>query len=123
MNPVTADACVAYIKALTGYAADTESALISYILETETQHILNVTNQDAVPEDLYAYLRDRVAGQFLTIKKAAVLGDDNLSVVSSIKEGDVQVNLSGTSAEQRLDEIIALLSREADLLCFRKLRW
>ena len=53
MNPVTADACVAYIKVLTGYAADTESALISYILETETQHILNVTNQDAVPEELH----------------------------------------------------------------------
>ena len=76
-----------------------------------------------MPEELYAYLRDRVAGQFLTIKKAAVLGDDNLSVVSPIKEGGVQVNLRGTSAEQRLAEIIALLSRGADLLCFPKFRW
>lgn len=121
--PTTAD-YENYIESVTGYVAtDDDDILIKYIAASETQHIMNETAQDVMPEDLYNVLRDFVVGRFIQIRKAAIIGDDNLNVVKSLSEGDVSVTFGGSTAEARIDELIATLTKERDLKCFRKFRW
>ena len=121
--PTTAD-YENYIEAVTGYVAtDDDDVLIKYIAENETQHILNNTAQDVMPEELVPVLRDYVVGRFIQIRKADIIGSDGLAVVKSLSEGDVSVIFGGSTAEARLDELIATLTKERDLKCFRKFRW
>ena len=121
--PTTAD-YENYIEAVTGYVAtDDDDVLIKYIAENETQHILNDTAQDVMPEELVPVLRDYVVGRFIQIRKADIIGSDGLAVFKSLSEGDVSVTFGGSTAEARLDELIATLTKERDLKCFRKFRW
>ncbi|WP_311194409.1 hypothetical protein [Selenomonas noxia] len=112
------------IKSCTGYTVTAEDdALLQYLYQSERQHILNVCNCADLPAELELILDETVAGRFLQLRKAAVLGDAALDVVKSIREGDTTVEFGGKSAEQRLDAIIAVWTKERDLLCFRRLRW
>ncbi len=113
-----------YIDYLTGYQlTDDDEGLIAIIEQQESRHILNYTNLETIPDGLKPTLMAMAAGDFLTVRKAKILGADNLQVITSIKEGDVQVNLGGTSNEARLDSLIDELKRERDLQCYRKLAW
>lgn len=124
MADLTAADCAAYIKSLTGYTATADDqVLIEYITAAEVQHVLNDINQDTLPDALTADVRDVVAGKFIMARKAAIIGDDSLNVVKSISEGGVSVTLGGTTAEQRLDALTRLLTKERDYSCFRKFRW
>ena len=124
MADLTTADCAAYIKALTGYPATADDQiLIEYIASAEAQHVLNDINQDTLPDALTADVRDVVVGKFIMARKAAIIGDDSLNVVKSISEGGVSVSLGGTTAEQRLDALTRLLTKERDYSCFRKFRW
>lgn len=124
MADLTVADCAAYIKALTGYTTTADDqALIEYIMAAEVQHVLNDINQDTLPDALSMDVRDVVAGKFIMARKAAIIGDDSLNVVKSISEGGVSVSLGGTTAEQRLDALTRLLTKERDYSCFRKFRW
>lgn len=124
MADLTAADCAAYIKTLTGYTTTADDqALIEYIMAAEVQHVLNDINQDTLPDALSMDVRDVVAGKFIMARKAAIIGDDSLNVVKSISEGGVSVSLGGTTAEQRLDALTRLLTKERDYSCFRKFRW
>ena len=124
MADLTAANCAAYIKTLTGYTTTADDqALIEYIMAAEVQHVLNDINQDTLPGALNMDVRDVVAGKFIMARKAAIIGDDSLNVVKSISEGGVSVSLGGTTAEQRLDALTRLLTKERDYSCFRKFRW
>jgi hypothetical protein len=113
-----------YINNLVGYAPDTNDNDLLAILETqEVQHMLNVTHQNTLPEALYPAVKNRVTGLFLAVRKKDIVGADNTQIATSVKEGDVQINLSGASDEQRLDSIIAELSKAGDLACFRQFQW
>lgn len=124
MADLTAADCAAYIKTLTGYTTTADDqALIEYIMAAEVQHVLNDINQDTLPDALNMDVRDVVAGRFIMARKVAIIGDDSLNVVKSISEGGVSVSLGGTTAEQRLDALTRLLTKERDYSCFRKFRW
>ena len=124
MADLTAADCAAYIKTLTGYTTTAyDQTLIEYIMAAEVQHVLNDINQDTLPDALNMDVRDVVAGKFIMARKAAIIGDDSLNVVKSISEGGVSVSLGGTTAEQRLDALTRLLTKERDYSCFRKFRW
>lgn len=124
MDKPTAASCASYITALTGYKTTADDAtLLGLFLEAEEQYILNETALDTLPAALYPMLRDSACGRWLKARKEAVLGSDSLQVVKSISEGDVSVSLDGSTAESRLDQLITELTREDELLCFRKLRW
>lgn len=114
----------ALIKGAAGYdVKDTDMALLEYIYQGEMQHVLNDCNLKEMPDELRHTVDEMTAGRFIQMCKPAVLTAEDLNVVKSIKEGDTTVELGGTSAEQRLDSLIALWTRERDLRCFRKLRW
>lgn len=112
------------IKGATGYdVKDSDMALLEYIYQGEVQHVLNSCNLKEIPDELQHAVDEMVAGRFVQMGKAAILSADELDVVKSIKEGDTTVELGGTSAEQRMDALIALWIKERDLGCFRRLRW
>ena len=113
-----------YIESLTGYKLTDDDTVLLGILETQYyQHILDYTHLDTLPDALLPLLKAHVVGMFLMARTKVILGDENTHIVTSIKEGDVQVNLKGNSDEQRLDAIIAELSKEGDLKCFRRFPW
>ncbi|WP_432643228.1 hypothetical protein [Acidaminococcus sp.] len=124
MEKPTAASCAGYITALTGYETTADDVtLMGICLEAEEIYMLNETALDTLPAALYPMLRDSATGRWLKAKKEAVLGSDSLQVVKSISEGDVSVSLDGSTAESRLDQLITELTREDQLLCFRKFRW
>lgn len=112
------------IQAATGYEVQAaDDMLLRYLLQSEERAVLDDCNLDVLPAELESVVEERTAGDFLQLKKADVLDDDALSVVTRIEEGDTTVQFEGTSAESRLDSIIASWLRERDLVCYRKLRW
>lgn len=112
------------IKLIKSIATDVfiDDSLVAFLLKAEEQYILNFCNLTELPQELVNDLVERVAGLYLQIKKDMILGDTS-DVVTSIKEGDVTVNFNAESPSTRLQSIIDYLTRERDLLSFRKLKW
>lgn len=124
MMAVSLDTVKMLIQAATGYEVQAaDDMLLRYLLQSEERAVLDDCNLDVLPAELESIVEERTAGDFLQLKKADVLDDDALSVVTRIEEGDTTVQFEGTSAESRLDSIIASWLRERDLACYRKLRW
>lgn len=119
---MTTDSVKTLIQAATGHEA-TDESLLAYLLQAEQQALLADCNLEALPEALEPVVEERAAGRYLQIKKQDVLSDDELKVVTRIVEGDSTVELGGTTAESRLDSLIAEWLRERDVSCYRKLRW
>lgn len=124
MMAVSLDTVKMLIQAATGYEVQAaDDALLTYLLQAEQQYVLDDCNLDVLPEELEPVVEERTAGKFLQLKKGDVLSDDDASVVTRVEEGDTTVQFEGTSAESRLDSLIASWLRERDLACYRKLRW
>lgn len=112
------------IHAATGYTVtDDDNSLLDLLYNQTEQSIKNYCNISEITQELEPELNERVAALFIKVKKAAVLGDESVCVATSIKEGDTEVQLSGTTPEERLDSLIAEWTKERDLVCFRRLRW
>lgn len=117
------------IKVATNYDVYNDfDGFLSYLYNNEKQHILNDCNLTELPKELEYIVDERVAGHFLQMNKSTVLSTDDLNVVTSIKEGDTQVNFGDTSNESRLDALIntwinSNSNRERDIACYRKLKW
>lgn len=112
------------ISLATGYTVtDDDAALVDILYKAEVRHVLNFCNLSEMPQELAEEVDKVVAGKFLQARKAAVLGDASVSVATSIKEGDTEVQLGGNTPEERLDSLIAVWTEERDLTCFRRLRW
>lgn len=124
MMAVSLDTVKMLIQAATGYEVQAaDDALLTYLLQAEQQYVLDDCNLDVLPAELEPVVEERTAGKFLQLKKGDVLSDDDASVVTRVEEGDTTVQFEGTSAESRLDSLIASWLRERDLACYRKLRW
>ncbi len=114
------------IKDVTGYkVAESDDSLLEFLLSSERQHLLNDCGLDKLPNELLYVLHERTAGRFISLKAKDILGSDNLSVVTSIKEGDTTVDIGGTSNEERLSILAStfLRSGERDIACFRQIKW
>ena len=61
--------------------------------------------------------------EILKIMADAEVGDSALSVAKSIQEGDTKVELDGKTPEELLEEMADELTKERDLVCFRKIHW
>ena len=111
---------------LTGVDVCTENTLLEFLYNSELQHVLNDCNLNELPKELEYVVIERAIGQFIGLKYKDLLGDEDLNVVTSIKEGDTQVNFdSSSNAGTRLQAISASLlrDRERDMACYRKLKW
>lgn len=107
-----------------GYDAISDINIIEYVINAETQHILNDINQKELPSELQHVLVYRVIGSYITTNKNKLIEADG-EMASSIKMGDTEVQFKGSDKATRLQELAATLSGygRGDLACFRQLRW
>lgn len=112
-----------------GYELQADVPLIDYIIRSKEQDIKNFCNTGNVPKGLTYKLVDAVCGEFLHLKKSAgQLGDnfDFKRAVTSIKEGDVQIQFNdGTAFEEQFDMLISSMRNidTSSLLRYRKMVW
>ena len=111
------------------YKLNMEPALQEYVTDEIVQHILNITNQTKLPKELYFLVAKMVC------EVAEPVADESgeetinpLAGVTSLKVGDVTVDLSGSSSTVKakdVDETIQSLLQDYNrqILAFRKLRW
>jgi hypothetical protein len=107
-----------------GYDAISDINIIEYVINAETQHILNDINQVELPSELQHVLVYRVIGSYITTNKNKLIEADG-EMASSIKMGDTEVQFKGSDKASRLQELATALSSygRGDLACFRRLRW
>lgn len=109
-----------------GYTYDEtkDSWLIGFITDKVTNHICNNCNLSEIPIGLYEKAIDLVCGEFLKGKYSQGLLDIE-GAVSSIKEGDTQINFSvgNTPEESYLKYIDSLASDTIDFARYRKMNW
>ena len=107
-----------------GYDAISDINIIEYVINAETQHILNDINQKELPSELQRVLVYRVIGSYIITNKNKLIEVDG-EMASSIKMGDTEVQFKGTDKSSRLQELATVLSGygRGDLACFRRLRW
>lgn len=105
---------------------------LAFCVEKVQSSIKNKTHLSSVPAELEAVAVDMAAGEFLLAKKTfspdSLEGLDLGMAVKQIQEGDTNTVFAtgegSLTAEQRLDAFISrLLSREGEILHYRRLKW
>lgn len=109
---------------------DSDEWVLIFCMEVVKNDISNQCNMPTIPEGLVPSAIDMVCGRFLFEMRQSgrlYLGDLDLDgAVTSIKEGDTQINFdAGSSDESRFNQLVNYLMNqgEGDLICFRKIRW
>ena len=109
---------------------ESDSWIICFAMQKVENHIKNSCNTTNVPDGLFNVAVDMVCGEFLFTKKQTgklELEDIDLTgAITSIKEGDTQVNFGdGTSDEEKFNSFLNYLLHhgEGDFVCYRKLKW
>lgn len=107
-----------------------DSWVICFTMQKVENHIKNSCNTTSIPYGLYNVAVDMVCGEFLFTKKQTgklEFADLDLDgAITSIKEGDIQVNFAdGTSDDEKFDSLLNYLlhNGEGDFVCYRKLKW
>ena len=120
----TKETVLQILESWLGYDAISDINIIEYMIDAETQHILNDINQKELPSELQHVLVYRVIGSYITTNKNKLIEADG-EMASSIKMGDTEVQFKGTDNASRLKELATALSGygRGDLACFRRLRW
>lgn len=113
-----------------GYTpTEDDSWSICFAIQKVENHIKNSCNTTSVPDGLFNVAVDMVCGEFLFTKKQTgqlELGDLDLTgAITSIKEGDTQVNFGGSSDEDNFNQFLNYLlhNGEGDFVCYRKMQW
>ena len=120
----TKETVLRILESWLGYDAISDINIIEYMIDAETQHILNDINQKELPSELQHVLVYRVIGSYITTNKNKLIEADG-EMASSIKMGDTEVQFKGPDKAYRLQELATALSGygRGDLACFRRLRW
>lgn len=114
-----------------GYTVkEADAWMIGFAMQKVENTIKNECNISEIPDGLIHKAADMACGEFLFAKKQTgqlEIGDLDLTgAISSIKEGDTQINFdAGSSDESRFNQLVNYLMNqgEGDLICFRKIRW
>lgn len=107
---------------------DEDVILVDYLCRKVEQDINTYCNTEEPPEELRFRATDAVCGEFLgqkLIKGELPNIDKVLRGVTSIKEGDVQVNYGGNQTYEQIlsQKLDALQLRTSDLNRFRRFVW
>lgn len=106
------------------YNAQRDDWVLSFLIDKVTNHICNNCNVSSIPEGLSEKAVDMVCGEFIKgIYSQGLVNVD--AAVSSIKEGDTQINFSSgnTPEEIYLKYIDSLSSDNIDFARYRKMKW
>lgn len=113
------------ILTITKKDVSVDANILNYLINAETQRVLNIINCKTLPAELEHVIVHRVVGVYLQTNIVALVGVENLDVPTQIKMGDTQVSFSSKSAEDRLKEMAQIFANygEGELTCFRRLKW
>lgn len=111
-----------------------DDALLLFILSSVEERLKNATNLDAVPEGLHQMAAELAAGEYLRIQKGSgrlniASIDLSAAAVKQLKEGDTDISFAigegSQTPEQRLDNLIAYLTRDrqSEIYRYRRLVW
>ncbi len=102
-----------------------DTNILNYLINAETQRILNIINCETLPTELEHVIVYRVVGAYLQMNMTDIVGIENLEVPTQIKMGDTQVSFNGKGLEDRLREMAQMFVNygEGELTCFRRLKW
>lgn len=109
---------------------DSDAWMIGFSMQKVQNSIFNDCNISEIPDGLLHIAVDMACGEFLLAKKQSgqlELGSLDLTgAVSSIKEGDTQVNFNNDESDSdKVDSLLnhLLNSGKGELVCYRKIRW
>lgn len=109
---------------------ESDAWMIGFAMQKVENTIKNECNISEIPDGLFHTAVDMSCGEFLFAKKQTgqlEIGDLDLTgVISSIKEGDTQVNFDNNDSDSdKIDVILNHLmnSGKGELVCYRKIRW
>lgn len=114
------------IYSATGYEVpEADSEILHWMWDANGQKITNSTAQEHAPEDLEKLRTHMTAADYISSHISQIAEACDMSAVKSIKEGEVSVDMAGSSPEAILANVAAVLrgNPEEQLACFRKLRW
>lgn len=113
------------ILTITKKDVSVDANILNYLINAETQRVLNIINCKTLPAELEHVIVHRVVGVYLQTNIVALVGAENLDVPTQIKMGDTQVSFNSKSAEDRLKEMAQIFANygEGELTCFRRLKW
>ena len=109
---------------------ESDAWMIGFAMQKVENTIKNECNISEIPDGLFHTAVDMSCGEFLFAKKQIgqlEIGDLDLTgAISSIKEGDTQVNFnSDESDSDKVDSLLNYLlnNGKGELVCYRKIRW
>ena len=108
---------------------DVDIYIMNHIINKVENYIKTSCNISEIPNGLIYVAVDMACGEFLLEKKQIgqlEIGDLDLTcAISSIKEGDVQLNYNGESDADKLDKLLYYLINggRGELVCYRKILW
>jgi hypothetical protein len=111
-----------------GYEVEGDTELIETLIGVEKEYLINVTNQQEVPENLDNVWLMRTTGRYLEIKSSSggLTGLDVEGAIKSTKVGDTEIQYDGdTSKGKLLKDWVESLRNYGDreIERFRKLSW
>ena len=108
-------------------ASQQDDTLITFSYELTLEHVLNNTNQEALPEGLIYSFISAVCGKYISALylSGKAEGIDFDSAFRSVHLGDTSVELSGLTGAEKYKLLTDTLNSdlEDELECYRKLRW
>lgn len=105
---------------------DQDEMLIAYLYELTLEHVLNNINQEELPDGLTYHFVEAICGKYV---QACYLsgrgGIDFDTAFKSVHLGDTTVELGGLSEADKYKALTDALNKglEAELECYRQLRW
>lgn len=109
---------------------ESDAWMMGFAMQKVENTIKNECNISEIPDGLFHTAADMSCGEFLFAKKQTgqlEIGDLDLTgAISSIKEGDTQVNFNGDESDSdKVDSLLNYLlnSGKGELVCYRKIRW
>lgn len=113
------------IRLLEIMGVNEDGYIMDFAIDKCMGHIKNYCNIDMLPPQLEIICADMVMADILRFyKDSGKLENCNIDKITSIREGDTQINYAeGDSPSARIERLIAHLSHTNDLLRFRRLAW
>lgn len=115
---------------LTGLGVSTDNideTMIAFLYDVTLEHVLNNTYQEELPEGLTYHFIDAICGKYIqTLYLTGKLdGFDWDGAFRSVHLGDTSVELGGLTGADKFKLLTGSLNSglEAELECYRKLRW
>ena len=102
-----------------------DAYIIGYAINSVKNHVCTIINNDVIDDKLHNVVIDHICGTILRDKQAfGTLDIASVNFgVTSIHEGDVTINYSDSAANYFLANVNAMINKDGEYICYRRIRW